>query len=471
MRLVSAVRASIVAAMVGGILAAVPTPASALYSRSSLQVDVGLFYDDLSPHGDWIEDASYGWVWAPRVSAGWRPYTEGRWVWTDEYGWLWVSYEQFGWATYHYGRWYYDPGYGWAWVPGYDWGPSWCSFRYGGGYVGWAPLPPRVPWQVGLGFQVGGVNIDAFIQPNYYTFVPAHAFVDSSPGRYAVPVARNTTIINVTKNITNYTTVQNRVVNRSLRVDEVEKVAKRSVTRVKAVDVTTVGAARNAKVKDNEVPVFRPQVREAKTKVPPRGKPLAKREATSGKPPQTNERDDRSRTAEVEKQRATDQREAHEKRAAEAKREAESRQQLEKQRQDDQRAAEKRREDATKREAEARRQLEKRRASEQQERERMAARQHEDNERQREQLEKRQAHERTELEREHRKEIKTPARADVDRTQERERAAMEERQYREKQQLQSRQAPSQQVREAPKQREKGKPKPKATPSSKPNDRS
>src|SRR6266850_4979794 len=102
MRLVSALRVSIVALVIGGMSAVAPTPASALYGGSSLQVDVGLFYDDLSPHGNWIQDASYGWVWTPRVSAGWRPYTQGHWVWTEEFGWLWVSDEEFGWAVYHY---------------------------------------------------------------------------------------------------------------------------------------------------------------------------------------------------------------------------------------------------------------------------------------------------------------------------------------------------------------------------------
>jgi hypothetical protein len=34
-------------------------------------------------------------------------------------------------------------GYGWCWRPGRVWGPGWVSWRAGGGYVGWAPLPPR----------------------------------------------------------------------------------------------------------------------------------------------------------------------------------------------------------------------------------------------------------------------------------------------------------------------------------------
>src|SRR5262245_39216166 len=216
MRLISSSRAFILALAVGSLISAAPPFASAVQAGPSVNVDVGLFYDNLAVHGQWVQDASYGWIWSPHVASGWRPYTLGHWVWTDEYGWLWVSDEDFGWATYHYGRWFYQPVGGWAWVPGYEWGPSWVSFRTGGGYIGWAPLPPNVGWQAGFGFSAGGVSFDSYIQPNYYTFVPQQSFVDHAITRYAVPVSRNTQIINETRNVTNYTAAQNRVVNRSL---------------------------------------------------------------------------------------------------------------------------------------------------------------------------------------------------------------------------------------------------------------
>jgi hypothetical protein len=45
-------------------------------------------------------------------------------------------------------------GRGWGWVPGTMWGPAWVSWRSGGGYAGWAPLPPRgaaIPASYGAG--------------------------------------------------------------------------------------------------------------------------------------------------------------------------------------------------------------------------------------------------------------------------------------------------------------------------------
>src|SRR6185436_11642385 len=102
------------------------------------------FYTPLSPYGEWVVVGGYGRCWRPaRVEVGWRPYTSGHWELTDA-GWYWASDEPWGWATYHYGRWEMSAGYGWIWVPQTEWAPAWVSWRSGGGYVGWAPLPPRV---------------------------------------------------------------------------------------------------------------------------------------------------------------------------------------------------------------------------------------------------------------------------------------------------------------------------------------
>ena len=104
------------------------------------------FQDELAPYGDWIDDGSYGRVWTPNASlvgTDFTPYyTGGHWVLT-EFGWTWVSDWSWGWAPFHYGRWVIVSGFGWCWVPGTMWGPAWVTWRSGGGYVGWAALPPR----------------------------------------------------------------------------------------------------------------------------------------------------------------------------------------------------------------------------------------------------------------------------------------------------------------------------------------
>ena len=473
---------------------AVPLPSASLYGRASLEVDVGLFYDDLSPYGDWIEYDEYGRVWVPRVSHDWRPYTRGRWVWTDESGWLWVSDENFGWAVFHYGRWLPDPRHGWVWVPGYEWAPAWVAWRSGGGYIGWAPLPPRATWQVGVGFRVGAAQIDAWIAPQQYCFVEERAFVDPAVQRRIVPASDATTIINVTRNVTNYSAAGSRVVNRSVSVQQLERVTGHPVPRTRAVEVDSVNAARHARVKGGEVPVFRPAVRERSDRNAAGGRALSRKETSAPPPsapplrPEARGREKRREVrSESETRRQLDkqqERENHdsEKRLAQQRKEQEQqrralekqrnrenhdsekrlvqqqkeqeqqRRALEKQRNRENHDSEKRLAQQPKEQEQQRRALEKQRERENHEAERRLVQQHAQDERQRRELEKRQARERETIERQHRAELKRPPRevpsVEIERRQAEQHRALEERQHRERQQQDAAREQARQQREA-----------------------
>ena len=104
----------------------------------SLPHQVQSYAYDLSDHGDWYQEPDYGYVWYPRVSVGWAPYTYGRWGYMH-WGHTWISSEPWGWAPYHYGRWGFGHR-GWYWIPGSIWGPAWVSFAIGPTWVGWSPL-------------------------------------------------------------------------------------------------------------------------------------------------------------------------------------------------------------------------------------------------------------------------------------------------------------------------------------------
>ncbi len=129
------------------------------------------FRPALSPYGRWVVDGRYGRIWVPHASvvgAGFAPYeTGGHWEVTIDGDWLWVSDYPFGWVTFHYGRWAFVAGTGWGWVPGYRYAPAWVTYRVGaGGYVGWAPRPPRRVWR-GSAFVVAG-----FLAPPPFIFCP-----------------------------------------------------------------------------------------------------------------------------------------------------------------------------------------------------------------------------------------------------------------------------------------------------------
>jgi hypothetical protein len=150
------------------------------------------FQTALAPYGGWDYDSSYGYVWSPSVSivgASFSPYaTCGHWALT-EYGWTWVSDWSWGWAPFHYGRWIARAGR-WSWVPGSMWGPAWVSWRSGGGYVGWTPLPPRgvrlaggygagSPWRFAPAASLG-TGRPTFISPRHLPGVFARTTVVSN---------------------------------------------------------------------------------------------------------------------------------------------------------------------------------------------------------------------------------------------------------------------------------------------------
>lgn len=95
---------------------------------------------ELSYHGSWYRNPTYGWVWRPiGLYAGWQPYMHGRWV-PSPGGLMWVSYEPWGWAPFHYGRWELLLGTGWVWIPGHVFSGAYVAWSVSPGYFGWCPL-------------------------------------------------------------------------------------------------------------------------------------------------------------------------------------------------------------------------------------------------------------------------------------------------------------------------------------------
>jgi hypothetical protein len=205
-------------------------------AEAGIEVSVDFFYDNLGSDGSWVELGDYGYCWQPSVAvsnSNWRPYADGYWAYTDV-GWTWVSNEDFGWATYHYGRWARLHDRGWFWVPGREWGPAWVSWRTGGDYVGWAPLPPRGGGEVVYDSSAitGQVDVEFDIGPAYYNFVDVRYIGEPLLRERIFEPSLNITYITQTVNVTNITYVNSTVYNYGPDYDRLSQYSTRPIRRM-----------------------------------------------------------------------------------------------------------------------------------------------------------------------------------------------------------------------------------------------
>lgn len=222
-------------------------------ATARVDVDLNIFVDALSPHGDWFDYPGYGHAWRPRhVDRHWQPYTDGRWVWSDGDGWVWAENEEWGWATYHYGRWLYDDHYGWAWIPGTEWAPAWVSWRHGPDYIGWVPLPPSR-------FSISSYG------PTRWIFVSQRQFFH--PRLYDVVFAPNHRIFRECRDEYRVSHRRGRWYNGGADRHRIERIARAQapVVRVREVDrPDRARFTRDGNRDGGELRVYRPNVREAR---------------------------------------------------------------------------------------------------------------------------------------------------------------------------------------------------------------
>jgi hypothetical protein len=232
-------------------IASAMAPAAA--QQFGVTVNFNDFHRQLAPYGVWYHHPRWGDVWHPtRVERDFRPYDRGHWQNTTEYGWLWVTDDNWGNIPSHYGRWVYDPYDGWLWLPGYVWSPAWVVWRSGGGYVGWFPMPPDDrflagdetyrddwnDWDRGFGYTDWyGPQFGLNWSSSIWIFVDQRHFDDRDFHRWTAPTQDRQQFLANTRNITNYTTVNNYIFNRSVDPRAIERAAGRPVAAVAARDV------------------------------------------------------------------------------------------------------------------------------------------------------------------------------------------------------------------------------------------
>lgn len=228
---------------------------------SYASASVGFFYDALAPYGTWVEAGPYGWAWCPLdVPSGWRPYTVGYWAYSD-WGWMWVAQDPWGWIPYHYGRWAFDSYYGWVWVPGDVWAPAWVAWRYGDGWVGWAPLPPDVGWSVTAGITYTSYDFDRSIDRFSWCFVRDRDFGRTRRLTGIAPASRNVTFLRETRNVTRYESLRGLPVERGLRPEQIERATGRSIPRYRVEESRSPLRGGGAVIHGRSIRVYRPEGR------------------------------------------------------------------------------------------------------------------------------------------------------------------------------------------------------------------
>jgi hypothetical protein len=263
-----------------------------------MQVDYKDFYDQLAPHGEWIQvkasdlgidtkklqqnadlkqdrsfldvitgvnnayasdvnvDLGLFFVWQPapdlavsmtttNVAAPvYVPYTNGQWVNTDA-GWYFAAATPYEDITMHYGRWVYTPDMGYVWMPGRVWSPAWVDWRYGNDYVAWSPLPPEAVF-------VDNVLIEPVpIVATNYVVVPTMYFMEPQIYTYTVwdPVVRETIV--TYPRIDGLVVTNNVIVNQGPDVTIIENISGKHFEKIKINRVDNI-----SKVKFSEKEIY-----------------------------------------------------------------------------------------------------------------------------------------------------------------------------------------------------------------------
>jgi hypothetical protein len=261
-------------------------------------VDYKEFYDQLAPHGEWIQvkpeeigmkpkvvtsnsssssrltianllgikdanasDLDFGmiFVWQPspdmsvNMSVGddheYRPYRHGQWVNTDE-GWYFRAPSPWEETIHHHGRWAYSPTAGWLWIPGRLWAPAWVNWRQNDDYVSWAPLPPS-------DYIYDGYMNDPQIDDDYYVIVERRHFCDQDIYRYDNPYYDNGDRIYASQmnNTVGIVVVNNIIINRGPDVNVIQNFYGRPIDMV---NIQHVRNSNDVRYSDKQFNVYTP---------------------------------------------------------------------------------------------------------------------------------------------------------------------------------------------------------------------
>ena len=272
-----------------------------------LTVDYKEFYDELAPHGEWIEvtgkeigvdlkkstsslenkhrkitlqelfgikeayaydDVDFGafFVWrpAPNVSVSvvegepapqYVPYSNGEWVYTDA-GWYFKAPTPYEETVHHHGRWVNSPSIGWTWVPGRVWAPAWVDWRENDTYIAWTPVPPGI-------YIVNNVIVPPQVVEERYMIVEKKHFGGPDMYKYMYKENKNKIMIKEWKRVDGVMVMNKTVINKGPDITGIEKVKGNKIERV---SIKKISSKDKVKYSGTEYNVYSPSFKKVKSK-------------------------------------------------------------------------------------------------------------------------------------------------------------------------------------------------------------
>ena len=277
------------------------------YDEDLSNVDYKEFYDQLSPHGEWVQvkpeeiglqpktaqikssgsssfslsslvgindayaetemnvEMVYVWKPSPNLAivhvegetAVYRPYTNGQWVNSDA-GWYFKASTPVEETVSHYGRWVNSPTAGWLWVPGRVWAPAWVDWKQNDTYVSWAPLPPSV-------YLVNGTMSVPVIDDNNYVIVERRYFLEPQIYKYnnVYYDNGNRILISDMSGTDGIIIVNNTIINRGPDVNIIQDIYGR---KIEFVTIQHVKNFNDVRYSDRDYYVYTPNFKRYKSK-------------------------------------------------------------------------------------------------------------------------------------------------------------------------------------------------------------
>jgi hypothetical protein len=145
-------------------------------------------------------------------------------------------------------------------------------WRWSDDWVGWAPLPPGVGWQVGVGLRLGDDDRRWDLHPTWWCFTRPRRLLDRDVRYKLESPSRNGTLIQRTRAMADYDEYGGRPRGRGPDIREYERLVGRPAQRFKVVEARGPGEGERL-LDRGQVRVYRPEVRPAPEARPPVTKP------------------------------------------------------------------------------------------------------------------------------------------------------------------------------------------------------